>query len=121
MRPVITDFDLIPQTPASIADRIAEARKAGTSERQIVTDLAEAALHAAEDAAHRLRTYLGDGWNGDPMQTPTTAPDGEDRDRLLLAAMIAARNTVQYTGTVRTMQDIDRADGWDPLKIIPRR
>jgi hypothetical protein len=121
MQPVITEFDLIPETPASIAERVAEARTAGTSERQILIDLAEGALHAAEDAAHRLRTYLGDGWNGDPMQAPTAAPGAVDRDRLLLAAMVATRNATQITGAVRTMQDIDRADGWDPLKIIPRR
>ena len=113
MEPVIPATELMPETTASVAQRIAELQAAGATDRQVLTELAKAAMAAAEDAAFRLRTYLADGWNGDPMQVPTTG--SSTRDRQLLAALVAAHNAATLTEAARSHQHIDRPAGWDPL------
>lgn len=121
MPSVITDADLRRETPDMISARIAQAHANGQSDRQILTFLAIDAMHAAEDAAYWLRTWLADGWNGDPVQIPTAAPTDIERDRQLLAAMVGAANAAARAGSVRARQHIDRGHGWDPLRTLPLR
>lgn len=116
MTPAITETELHRRTDRQIADQVAHAYADGRSAREVVTALAVAAMHAAEDAAHRLRMWLADGWNGDPTQVPTQAPTAGERDLLLLAGMVAAANASTLAGAVRIRQHIDRPAGWDPLR-----
>jgi hypothetical protein len=66
--------DLRRQNPTTIAERPAQACADGRTDRQILSDFAIEAMHAAEDAAYRLGTWLTDGWNGDPTRIPTATP-----------------------------------------------
>ena len=117
LAPVITPGDLLMESPLSITERLTALRAAGAADRQVLTTLAKAAMAAAEDAAWRLRTYLADGWNGDPIHTPTTGLSPAQRDLQLLAALVAAYNAATLSTAVRARQHIDRPTGWDPLHL----
>src|SRR5689334_1813618 len=54
LEPVIPATELMPETTTSVAQRIAELQTAGATDRQILAELAKAAMAAAEDAAWRL-------------------------------------------------------------------
>jgi hypothetical protein len=117
MPPVISDDDLRGETDTTINEQVAGLYAAGNTDRDVITAVAVTAMHAAEDAAYRLRTWLADGWNGNPDHLPDSMPSTDDRDRQLLAAMVAATNAAALAGAVRRRQGIERPACWDPLRL----